>query len=97
MKFDVLNNGGSISGVLGKTWTAYSWDDKGNVSPVGAATAKSESVADQLTAIYDLVKQIAAIDGKTLLKDVTITGESLSLAPDTQSPVKQWILSEMKP
>lgn len=96
IKYDILNDGGNISGQLGLGWTAYAMDDHGNVWPAAHVDSTSSSTNDQLTALYNLYGKILSVDPNVLLRDMTITGESLSLADTTQSPVKQWIISEMK-
>lgn len=96
MRYDILNDSGTISGELGKGWTAYSLDGiSGDVKVIGHVDAASTSVNDQLTALYQLQSKIIQADPNVLLRDMVITGESLSLAETTQSPVKQWILSKM--
>lgn len=96
MKYDILNNGGSIAGTLSLAWTAYALDDKGNVYPVATASAQSDSVNHQLEALYSLQSKIVEQDRDVILRDITITGESLSIPISTQSPVKQWIISKMQ-
>lgn len=95
MIYDILNDGGDITGQLGLSWTAYAMDQKGNVWPVGSATSKSNTVDDQLMALYVLQGMILLDDKDVLLRDIHITGESLSLSTNSKSLVKQWIISKM--
>lgn len=96
MRFDVLNNGGDIAGKLGLTWTAFAMDDLGNVWPVASVKADSDSTETQLMALYILEGKVLSEFPDAMLRDMSITGESLPLDETTKSPVKQWILSKMK-
>lgn len=96
MKFDILNEGGDIAGKLGLTWTAYAMGDDGNVWPIASAIADSDSTEAQLTALHILQGKILLEYPNALIREMTITGESLALPTTSKSPVKQWIISKMK-